>query len=277
MTSERNLIFSYLSPFFDRRTYTNILYLFLSFPLGLAYFMLMVIGFSLGFGLLVVLVGVPILIGVLIACWFAIGFERTLANTLLGTDIPTIQMPTFNSANLWAQLRLGLTDTSNWKGLIYLFARFPFGIFAFVSAVLSVVLPFAFIFAPLTYNSPNTEINIFNMTVDTLPEALIVSGLGLLITPLLLHGVNLICQGWAQFATAMLTGERAKTKRDLFYDDKAKRVTVPADDYDHDYTYEHEVVFADEQLSFDEDTTPDPAAKRRRTLAELLDDSDEPR
>ncbi len=277
MTSERNLIFSYLSPFFDRRTYTNILYLFLSFPLGLAYFMLMVIGFSLGFGLLVVLVGVPILIGVLIACWFAIGFERTLANALLGTDIPTIQMPSFNSANLWAQLRLGLTDISNWKGIFYLFARFPFGIFAFVVAILAVMLPFAFIFAPLTYNSPNTDINIFNMTVDTLPEALIVSGLGLLIAPLLFHVVNLICRGWGQFATAMLTGERTKAKRDLFYDDKAKRVTVPADDYDYDYNYEHDADLTYEQLSLDEDTTPDPVAKRRRTLSELLDDPDEPR
>jgi hypothetical protein len=51
------------------QTYLNLLYLLLAFPLGLFYFVLLVTGFSLGFGLLILWVGVIILVGMLVAWW----------------------------------------------------------------------------------------------------------------------------------------------------------------------------------------------------------------
>ena len=43
------------------QTYVNVFYLLLSFPLGIAYFVFLVTGLSVGFGLVVIWVGVPIL------------------------------------------------------------------------------------------------------------------------------------------------------------------------------------------------------------------------
>ena len=69
------------APFFgvvaEPQSYINILYLFLSFPLGIAYFVFLVTGISLGFGLAIIWVGVPILVLVLAGSWALCQLERT--------------------------------------------------------------------------------------------------------------------------------------------------------------------------------------------------------
>jgi len=50
---------------FRRETYHNLAYLLTRFPLGIAYFTTLVTGLSLGVGLVPVVVGIPILAGVL--------------------------------------------------------------------------------------------------------------------------------------------------------------------------------------------------------------------
>lgn len=44
----------------EPRSYLNIVYLLLAFPLGTFYFVFLVTGLSLGFGLIITLVGIPI-------------------------------------------------------------------------------------------------------------------------------------------------------------------------------------------------------------------------
>ncbi|MEE8442664.1 MAG: sensor domain-containing protein, partial [Dehalococcoidia bacterium] len=53
----------------DPQSYINIFYLFLAFPLGIGYFVFLVTGISVGFGLLIIWVGVPILVLVLAGSW----------------------------------------------------------------------------------------------------------------------------------------------------------------------------------------------------------------
>ena len=53
----------------EPQSYVNILYLFLVFPLGIVYFMFLVTGLSLGFGLLIIWAGIPILMLVLMGTW----------------------------------------------------------------------------------------------------------------------------------------------------------------------------------------------------------------
>ena len=69
------------------QTYLNILYHLISFPLGLFYFIFLVTGISLGLGLLIVWIGVPLLIGVLAASRGLSAFERLLSVNMLGSDI----------------------------------------------------------------------------------------------------------------------------------------------------------------------------------------------
>ncbi len=58
------------------QTYLNIVYLLLGLPLGIAYFVFLVTGISLGFGLLVIGVGIHILVLVLAVSWALCQFER---------------------------------------------------------------------------------------------------------------------------------------------------------------------------------------------------------
>jgi hypothetical protein len=93
MVSATSVIGSPLSAVGRFQTYVNALYLLLSFPLGVFYFVFLVTGLSLGFGLLVVWIGVPILIMVLAGSWVLCRFEQEVTNRMLQLDIPRIVFP----------------------------------------------------------------------------------------------------------------------------------------------------------------------------------------
>ena len=82
-------------PFFgviaDPQSYLNIVYLLLGLPLGVAYFVFLVSGISVGFGLLVIWIGVPILVIVLLGAWAICQFELLLTNYLLKENIPSVE------------------------------------------------------------------------------------------------------------------------------------------------------------------------------------------
>ena len=73
------------------QSYLNIVYLLMGLPLGIAYFVFLVTGISLGFGLGVLGVGLPILALVLAVSWALCQFERVLAVGLLNEDIPPVE------------------------------------------------------------------------------------------------------------------------------------------------------------------------------------------
>src|SRR5436309_9576836 len=75
-------------PVIQPQTWINILYLLASFPLGVAYFVILTIALSAGICLLPVFVG-------LFALWFAFvaadvlaEMDRSVANAMLGAGIP---------------------------------------------------------------------------------------------------------------------------------------------------------------------------------------------
>ena len=70
------------------QTWRNVGYLLLAFPLGIFYFVFLVTGLSLGFGLFITLMGIPILVGVLAAAYGMGEFERATTNLLLDQDTP---------------------------------------------------------------------------------------------------------------------------------------------------------------------------------------------
>ena len=70
------------------QTYRNIAYLMLGLPLGIAYFVFLVTGFSLGAGLAVTLAGIPVLLLVLIGSRVLCTFERQVSDKVLGVHIP---------------------------------------------------------------------------------------------------------------------------------------------------------------------------------------------
>src|SRR3954451_24411457 len=85
---ETNPVLRFFLARFRLRTYTNLLYLLLAFPLGLAYFIFLIVGLSLGFGLTLIWIGLPLLALVFAGSWAFTAFERQAAILLLGAEIP---------------------------------------------------------------------------------------------------------------------------------------------------------------------------------------------
>src|SRR4051812_46938929 len=84
----RNPIVRFLSAPVEARSYANLLYLAMSFPLGLAYFVFLTVGLSVGIGLTIVWVGLPILALVIAGSWGMAALERQMAIHLLGVAVP---------------------------------------------------------------------------------------------------------------------------------------------------------------------------------------------
>lgn len=123
----------------NKQSYTNMLYLFLSFFLGTGYFVVLVTGICLGIGTLIVWIGVPILFALVWFWWQMAAFERFLAIEMLHVQIAPMAVNGPESAGLWQSFQVRLGNPMTWKMLLYLLLKFPLGICCFVFAL---VLPF---------------------------------------------------------------------------------------------------------------------------------------
>ena len=200
----------------DPQSYLNIVYLLLGLPLGIAYFVFLVTGVSVGFGLVVIWVGVPILALVLLGSWAMCQFERVLANTLLKEDIPPVARedrsgqseggdPSLGAEErffigAWRRLKAHLSDRLTWTGMFYLLLRFPLGIATFVIAVVLISVTGALLGAP-AYYWVDEGIDFGTWQVDELWEAIILTLIGVPAVFVALHLMN---------GTAFLSGRLAR-------------------------------------------------------------------
>lgn len=205
------------------QTYKNLLYLGLTFPLGLFYFVLLATGVPLGVGLLSAIVGLPVLIGVLVVSDRLLVFERWLARTLLGASVP---LDREGDVDDWRDYVKGpITDLGTWVGVGYLAAKFFVGLATFVILTILFTFVVTFLLAPLYYDATSMglfltdsiefslsyavqfwdgaavitlPLTISSWQVTTLWEALAVSGAGAVLGIVSLHVCNLLAriQGW---------------------------------------------------------------------------------
>ena len=172
----------------DRQTYLNILYLLLAFPLGLAYFIILVTGLSLGFSLAILWVGLLILALMVIAWWIMAAVERQLAIWLLREQIPPMASPKPAGPEFWARCKSHLTNPVTWKSLVYLFVKFPLGILSFVVVVTCLSLSAGLIAAPWLY--PYGHIELGARIIDTPSEAWFAAAVGVVVAVLSMHLMN---------------------------------------------------------------------------------------
>lgn len=198
---DRDLLDIIFGPATNRQTYLNLLYLLLAFPLGIAYFVFLIFGLSLGGGLLIIFVGVPILIGVLFACLGLGSFERLMARSMLHLSIPP-PPHVAPGPGLWPKLKALFGDATTWKSLFYLILKFPFGVAAFVVLVTAFSLSGALILAPLTYSTFRMDFGLWQ--VDTKDEATIWCLIGVVLLLVSFHLVNGLAFVWGRFAQIML-------------------------------------------------------------------------
>jgi len=116
----------------DAQTYKNLLYLFIAFPLGLVYYTFLTFGFTLGVGLSVVGIGLALLLVTLAGTRYVAGFERRVANRLLGVDIAAPDDLEREKEGIVGLVKAYLGASSTWRGLAFVFLKFWTGLLSFV-------------------------------------------------------------------------------------------------------------------------------------------------
>ncbi|GMU40521.1 MAG: hypothetical protein AMXMBFR23_13870 [Chloroflexota bacterium] len=210
------LVWRWLSPFFSRWTYTRLLYLGLTFPLGLGYFVALVVGLSVGGSLIWTIPGVAILLGVVAGSRWGGDLEVWLARRLVGVEIR--RPPTWYERDvpLREQARQVLTDPSTWTGLIYLLTHLVTGIVAFTGLMAAGAIAFVFTAAPAILGgwagfeiNGSADYNIGRWVIDTREEAWALVPVGLLVALATVHLANGFACLHARWARLML-GSRAR-------------------------------------------------------------------
>jgi hypothetical protein len=133
------------------RTWLNLLFQVLAFPLGLFYFIFLVTGLSVGLGLVIIWVGIPILLVVAGAWWLFGACERLQAKHLLGAAVsaPPRTWETVNG--VWGKLKAHFGSGSTWRDLLYLLAKLAFGVVSFTLLVTLLSILFWLVAFPIAY------------------------------------------------------------------------------------------------------------------------------
>jgi signal transduction histidine kinase len=189
------------------RTYARLLYLLLGFPVGLFYFIALLLGFSLGLGLSVVVIGIPVLLLTIASVNDFASIERRLARALVGVDIaePEEILP----EGMLAQARLTISKAIFWKALTFLSLKWIISTLCFVVVIVFWSVSFALLAAPLypairlefALEFPNLQDNLQLTLLQSL--ALSAAGFGLILISA--RVTNALAQVTAQVARFMLT------------------------------------------------------------------------
>lgn len=174
--------------------YRHWLYLLISFPLGILYFVTLMAGLWLSAGLAVIVVGFFLLAITLgIARLFG-SLEREISKPLLGATFePLPPRP--------PGLRAALTDRYAWTTLVYLLLRFPLGIVSFVASIMFLA-SIPVMAAPLLYTVLPFAID--GSIITTSEEALLVSLFGCVFFLIWAHLINALAAVSRRLAMACL-------------------------------------------------------------------------
>jgi hypothetical protein len=110
-----------LAPYGQRQTYRILAYLLLGLPMGIVDFVLVVTGLSLGLGLFVTILGIPILVATLLVVQALATMERRLAWWLLEAPMPRLATGYDDTRGMfWARLRRLITSPRTRADLAFL-------------------------------------------------------------------------------------------------------------------------------------------------------------
>jgi hypothetical protein len=194
---------------FRLRTYSNLLYLLLAFPLGLAYFIFLTVGLTLGFGLTIIWIGLPLLALVFAGTWAFAAFERQAAIHLLGAEVPPMAPPPSAEARTaWQRAGDFFSNPVTWKGMGFLLLKLPLGIVSFVALVALLPVSTAFLLAPLLWKMGLFEIDGLVFQVDSIGGAWVCALLGLGLFFLSLNLLNALARVWGGTAALLLGSDR---------------------------------------------------------------------
>lgn len=194
----------------DAQTYKNLLYLMLAFPLGLVYYVLLTVGFALGIGLSVLIVGLAILLVTVIGLRYIASFERSLANTLLGTNIAAPDDVKIDGDGIVGSVKAYVRAASTWRGLGFVALKFWVGILSFILLVAFLGTGIELMLTPVF---PDGAFNVtvadweVAQSIETTAEQAVAVPIGAVLTLAALHILNAFAGANASIASSLLGAE----------------------------------------------------------------------
>ena len=195
---------------YEASTLSNLTYLFLSFPLGLAYFISIILGLALGFPLTLIFgIGIPFLI---LTLWLSIqgaALERWLNDAMLGIPV-RFTFRTSSQLRFRDRLVAQLRDPYAWRALLYLLLKFPFSLVALIMTVALLGMALALVYAPIGFLTGTfskdfgVEFGWLSFQVDSLQNAFAAAFVGLVLAAISFPILNLMAHWWGRFARVML-------------------------------------------------------------------------
>jgi hypothetical protein len=125
------------------------LYLVAGLPAGLVTFSVLVTGLSLGAGLLITLLGIPVVVATLYAARVMGDVERHRAGWVLDAPVRRTQRPWRGGA--WARCKAALTDVGAWRDVVWGLVLMPLGTLGFSVAVTVWSTALGMVSSPLWY------------------------------------------------------------------------------------------------------------------------------
>jgi signal transduction histidine kinase len=199
-----------LHPLREGRTYLETVDLLVDFPLAVACFTLFTTLIALGLGLLITLVGLPILTLTFVAARWIARLDRWRARVFLATEIEEPRRRPSGSSVL--QRLIGpFRDRTTWKELGYEWLiAFPYSVFSFTVVVVAWSVPLFLISLPawvIAWPQAGPQIA-SGFTIDTAPEAFGAAVVGLLVLPLAPWIVRVLAAGDRALVRVLLSPSR---------------------------------------------------------------------
>jgi signal transduction histidine kinase len=209
---KRGRMRSFLKPLIEARTYLATLDLWLDLAFGILWFTLFSVGIMFGLGMLITLVGLPILIATFFLARGGAWIERRRARLLLGTDIeqPTSRRRPKNDG-IFRKLITPFLDRTTWKELVYLWLVQPvLSIVNFTVSVTAWAVPLWAITVPIyAIEWPGSAPELWDgRRLETLGETLPLAAVGLLLLPLVPWIIRGLAHVDAAVARALLSPSR---------------------------------------------------------------------
>ncbi|WP_225100487.1 sensor histidine kinase [Streptomyces sp. CoH27] len=120
---------------FEARTWREFGYVLLSLPVSIVLFTWTVTTVSLGAGLLVTFLGVPVLAAALAGCRGFGALERARARGLLGLDVAAPEPLRTRKPGALAWMGAVLKSGASWRNMLYALVQFPWAVFSFTVTV----------------------------------------------------------------------------------------------------------------------------------------------
>ena len=183
-------------------------YLILSLPIGIATFTVAVTGVSLAGGLLITLVGIPILLATLVACRAFAAVERARAALVLHEPVPGAEKR-WRRDGVWETTKAVVTDPGGWRDLLWSVVLMPIGIATFTIAVTVWSAALGMLTSPLWYWAlPEDEDTIPLLDSTGLGWSVLRVLIGIVLVPLAIAICRGLAHGHAR-ATAFAVGRQA--------------------------------------------------------------------